>query len=82
MRDISSSVIVPCRVCSKEEKAECDQAIIDYYLNNRLIAYGDIHEDLPEAVVQERVESFCLKMYKQDMERIRRRYECINDLES
>ena len=75
MRDISSSVIVPCRLCSKQEKDERDKAIVDYYITNRLIAYGDIHEDLPEAVVQEKVESFCLKMYKQDMERIRRKYE-------
>ena len=75
MRDIPSPVIVPCRICSKQEKDERDRAIVDYYLTNRLIAYGDIHEDLPEAVVQERVESFCLKMYKQDMERIRRKYE-------
>ncbi len=28
------------RQCSKEEKAERDKAIVDYYLNNRLIAYG------------------------------------------
>jgi len=75
MRDISSPVIVPCRICSEQEKEERDKAIVDYYLTNRLIAYGDIHEDLPEVVVMERVESFCLKMYKQDMERIRRKYE-------
>ena len=76
MRDIL------CRSCSKQEKEERDKAIVDYYIDNRLIAYGEIHEDLPEAVVQERVESFCLRMYKQDMERIRRKYECTDDLES
>lgn len=75
MRDISSSVIVPCRMCSKQEKNERDKAVFDYYINNRLVAYGNMPEDLPEAVVQERVESFCLKLYKQDMERIRRKYE-------
>ena len=74
MRDISSPVIVPRRMCSKQEKDERDKAVADYYINNRLIAYGDLPEDLPEAVAQERVESFCLKMYKQDMERIRRKY--------
>lgn len=65
-------------LCSKQEKEERDKAIVDYYINNRLIAYGDIHEDLPEPVIQERVESFCLKLYKQDMERIRRKYESID----
>lgn len=69
---------ISCRLCSKQEKEERDKAIIDYYINNRLIAYGDIHEDLPEVVIQERVESFCLKLYKQDMERIRRKYESID----
>lgn len=69
---------ISCRLCSKQEKEERDKAIVDYYINNRLIAYGDIHEDLPEGVVQERVESFCLKLYKQDMERIRRKYESID----
>ena len=75
MRDIPSPVIVPCRICSKQEKNERDKAVFDYYIDNRLIAYGEIHEDLPEAVVQERVESFCLRLYKQDMERIRRKYD-------
>lgn len=66
---------IPCCLCSKQEKEERDKAVLDYYINNRLIAYGDIHEDLPETVIQERVESFCLKLYKKDMERIRRKYE-------
>ena len=65
MRNIPSPVIVPCRMCSKQEKDERDKAILDYYINNRLIAYGNMPEGLP----------FCLKMYKQDMERIRRKYE-------
>lgn len=69
---------ISCRLCSKQEKEERDKAIVDYYINNRLIAYGDIHEDLPEDIIQERVESFCLKLYKQDIERIRRKYESIN----
>ena len=71
------------RSCSKEEKAERDQAIVDYYLTNRLIAYGEVidsvPEDLPpevrEEVIRQRVECFCLKHYKKDMERIRRKYE-------
>lgn len=71
------------RQCSKEEKAERDKAIVDYYLNNRLIAYGEIPdtvpEDLPkevrEEIIRQRVEAFCLKHYKKDMERIRRKYE-------
>lgn len=71
------------RQCSKEEKAERDKAIVDYYLNNRLIAYGEIPdsvpEDLPpevrEEIISQRVEVFCLNHYKKDMERIRRKYE-------
>lgn len=71
------------RSCSKEEKAERDKAIVDYYINNRLIAYGEVPdtvpEDLPsevrEAIIRLRVEAFCLNRYKKDMERIRRKYE-------
>ena len=71
------------RCCSKEEKAERDKAIVDYYLNNRLIAYGEVPdtvpEDLPlevrEVIISQRVESVCLNLYKKDMERIRRKYE-------
>lgn len=71
------------RQCSKEEKAERDKALVDYYLDNRLIAYGEIPdtvpEDLPpevrEEIIRQRVEVFCLNHYKKDMERIRRKYE-------
>ncbi len=71
------------RQCSKEEKAERDNAILDYYLNNRLIAYGEIPdsvpEDLPlevrEEIISQRVEAFCLNRYKKDIERIRSKYE-------
>lgn len=70
------------RQCSKEEKAERDKAVVDYYLNNRLIAYGEIPdsvpEDLPpevrEQIISQRVEALCLNHYKKDMERIRRKY--------
>lgn len=70
------------RVCSKEEKAERDQAIVDYYLNNRLIAYGEVPDTVPknlptevrEEIIRQRIECFCLKHYKKDMERIRRKY--------
>ena len=83
MRDIPSPVIVPCRMCSKQEKNERDKALFDYYINNRLIAYGEIPdtvpEDLPkevrEEIIRQRVESFCLKLYEKDIERIRRKYE-------
>jgi hypothetical protein len=34
----------------------------------------NIPEDVREEVIRQKVESFCLKMYKQDMERIRRKY--------
>ena len=79
--------MITARVCSKEEKAERDTAIVDYYLNNRLIAYGEIPdsvpEDLPrevrEEIIRQRVECFCLRMYKQDMERIRRKYAGTNN---
>ena len=78
------------RRCSKEEKAERDKTIVDYYIHNRLIAYGEIPDYVPEnlprevreEIISQRVESFCLKLYKKDMERIRRKYECANDLES
>ena len=71
------------RRCGKEEKAERDQAIVDYYINNRLIAYGEIPDSVPEnlpkevreEIIRQRVEVFCLKLYKKDMERIRRKYE-------
>lgn len=71
------------RQCSKEEKAERDKAIVDYYIDNRLIAYGEIPdsvpEDLPPEVREEmirlRIEEFCLERYKEDMERIRRKYD-------
>lgn len=83
MRDIPSSVIVPCRMCSKQEKNERDKAIFDYYIDNRLIAYGEIPDTVPidlpsevrEEIIRQRVEVFCLKLYKEDMERIRRKYE-------
>lgn len=83
MRDIPSPVIVPCRMCSKQEKNERDKAIFDYYINNRLIAYGEIPdtvpEDLPpevrEEIISQRVEAFCLNRYKKDIERIRSKYE-------
>lgn len=81
MRDIQT-----VRQCSKEEKAERDNAIVDYYIHNRLIAYGEIPdsvpEDLPpevrEQIISQRVEAFCLNRYKKDMERIRRKYESID----
>lgn len=83
MRDIPSPVIVPCRMCSKQEKNERDKALFDYYIDNRLIAYGEIPDTVPidllskvrEEVIRQRVESFCLKLYREDMERIRRKYE-------
>ena len=74
------------RHCSKEEKAERDKAVVDYYLTNRLIAYGEIPDSVPEnlpkevreEVIRQRVEVFCLKLYKKDIERIRRKYESTN----
>lgn len=85
MRDIQA-----VRHCSKEEKAERDKAVVDYYIDNRLIAYGEVPDSVPknipkevrEDIIRQKVEAFCLKRYKEDMERIRRKYECTNDLES
>ncbi len=79
--------MITVRVCSKEEKAERDKAIVDYYLDNRLIAYGEIPDSVPkdlppevrEEVIRQRIEVFCLKLYKKDMERIRRKYESTNN---
>ena len=71
------------RLCCKQEKEERDKAVFDYYFTSRLIAYGEIPDTVPkdlppevrEEIISQRVESFCLKLYKQDMERIRRKYE-------
>ena len=70
------------RLCCKAEKKERDKAVIDYYINNRLIAYGevsdsvpeDIPEDVREEIIRQRIETYCLKLYEKDMERIRRKY--------
>lgn len=78
--------MITARVCSKEEKAERDKAIVDYYLNNRMIAYGEIPDSVPEnlpkevreEIISQRVEAFCLNHYKKDMERIRRKYALSN----
>lgn len=77
MKDIQT-----VRPCCKAEKEERDKAMVDYYLNNRLIAYGevpdsvpeDIPEEIREEIIRQRVEVFCLNLYKKDMERIRRKY--------
>lgn len=74
------------RQCSKEEKAERDNAIVDYYINNRLVAYGEIPDSVPEDIPKDvreemiriRVEEFCLKRYVEDMKRIRRKYALSN----
>lgn len=77
MRDIQT-----VRLCSKQEKEERDKAIVDYYINNRLIAYGEVPDSVPENIpkdvreemIRAKVEEFCLKHYREDMERIRRKY--------
>lgn len=71
------------RPCCKAEKEERDKAIVDYYIHNRLIAYGEVPdsvpEDIPEAIreemIRQRIETYCLKLYEKDMERIRRKYD-------
>lgn len=71
------------RQCSKEEKAERDNAVYDYYVTNRLIACGEVPDSVPENLPKEvreemirlKIEEFCLKLYREDMERIRRKYE-------
>ena len=71
------------RQYSEEEKAERDNAVVDYHINNRLIAYGEIPDTVPkdlppevrEGIISQRVEAFCLNHYKKDMERIRRKYD-------
>ena len=78
MRDIQT-----VRLCSKQEKEERDKAIVDYYIDNRLIAYGEVPDSVPknipkdirEEMIRAKVEEFCLKRYREDMERIRRKYE-------
>lgn len=74
------------RLCSKQEKEERDKAIVDYYIDNRLIAYGEVPDSVPknlpkevrEEMIRQRVEVFCLKHYKKDVERIRRKYALPN----
>lgn len=87
MKDIQtvrpSPVIVPCRICSKQEKNERDKAVIDYYIDNRVIAYGEVPDSVPEnlprdvreEIIRQRVEAFCLTLYEKDVERIRRKYD-------
>ena len=65
------------------KKEELDKAICDYYIDNRLIAYREPHDDIPsnipkelrEQIIEARVESFCLEHYAKDIDRIRRKYE-------
>ena len=77
MRDIQT-----IRPCCKAEKEERDIAICDYYITNRLIAYGEVPDSVPdnlpkdvrEEMIRIKIEEFCLKLYREDIERIRRKY--------
>jgi len=68
------------------KKEELDKAIYDYYITNRLIAYGEPYDDIPsniptelrEQIIRARVESFCLERYTEDIDRIRRKYALSN----
>lgn len=71
------------RPCCKAESEERIAAICDYYVTNRRIAYGQVPDSVPENIpkdvreemIRVKVEEFCLKRYREDMERIRRKYE-------
>lgn len=78
MRDVQT-----VRPCCKAEKEERDIAVCDYYITNRLIAYGEVPDSVPknlprgvrEEMIRTKIEEFCLKRYREDIERIRRKYE-------
>ena len=71
------------RPCCKAEKEERDIAVYDYYITNRLIAYGEVPDSVPEnlprdvreEMIRIKIEEFCLKRYREDIERIRRKYD-------
>ena len=48
-------------------KEELDKALYDYYITNRLIAYGEVPE-----LTEEQIEAYCREQYKKDCEKIRR----------
>lgn len=63
------------------KKEELDKAVCNYYLDNRLIAYGEPYDDIPsnipkelrEQIIEARIELFCLERYAEDIDRIRRK---------
>lgn len=69
--------MITARVCSEAESKERIEAWYDYCITNRLIAYGEIPE-----LTEEQIEAHCKEQLEKDCEKIRRKYECVNDLES
>ena len=60
-----------------DKAKELEIAWYDYCITNRLIAYGEVPE-----LTEEQIEARCKEQLKKDVERIRSKYECTNDLES
>lgn len=52
---------------------ELEIAQYDYYITNRLIAYGEVPE-----LTEEQIEARCKEQLEKDVERIRRKYESIS----
>ena len=53
-----------------DKKREFQVALYDYYITNRLIAYGEVPE-----LTEEQIEARCMEQLKKDWEELRRKYD-------
>ena len=53
-----------------DKEKELQVAWYDYYITNRLIAYGEVPE-----LTEEQIEARCKEQLEKDVERIRRKYD-------
>lgn len=53
-----------------DKEREFQAAWYDYYITNRLIAYGEVPE-----LTKEQIEARCMEQLKKDCEEIRRKYD-------
>ena len=56
-----------------DKAKELEIAWYDYYITNRLIAYGEVPE-----LTEEQIEARCKEQLEKDVERIRSKYESIS----
>ena len=56
-----------------DKAKELKTAWYDYFITNRLIAYGEVPE-----LTEEQIEARCRKQLEKDCEEIRRKYESID----